>query len=458
MNFAALPPEVNSGLMYAGAGSGPMLAAAAAWSGLAGELHTAATGYETVVAELTGTAWSGPSAAAMAAAATPFVAWLNTAAVQAEKTALQVKAAVAAYEAAYAMTVPPPVITANRAQLMTLMATNVLGQNAAAIAATEAHYGEMWAQDATAMYSYSALATSARELEPFAPPPQTSNPAGAHSSTGGANPASLAQAVSSRLASGMTGAGPSEAAQAGPALAGALVDPPTGFFGWLGVIADETALAIALPMSILGVFLAGAAMHFAEQDSREIFDTQDVLRAGQRKILEALGQIGGHAELPSIDNLRVPHVPVVSAIGEGFPLGTLSVPISWAEMAPEIRHASLSTPLSSAATTSAAGMGTAFGQMALAGMGGSALAGAMNQRGSNSGSAQMPAASVGAGKSTPDSAEQSAATPALSSLTSVAELAAGIRELGELHDAGYLTGEEFAEQKRQLLGRQAPTR
>ena len=31
MDFASLPPEVNSGLMYAGPGSGPMLAAAAGW-------------------------------------------------------------------------------------------------------------------------------------------------------------------------------------------------------------------------------------------------------------------------------------------------------------------------------------------------------------------------------------------------------------------------------------------
>ncbi|MGB3475615.1 MAG: PPE domain-containing protein [Mycobacterium sp.] len=453
MNFAALPPEVNSGLMYLGVGSGPMLAAATAWSGLAAELHTAAAGYESVVAELTSGAWSGPSSAAMTAAATPFVAWLNTTAGQAEQTALQAKAAVAAYEAAFALTVPPPIIAANRAQLLTLLATNVLGQNAAAIAATEAQYGEMWAQDATAMYSYSALSTTARELEPFAPPPQTSNPAGPVSQTGAqGNPAAnLAQTVSSRLASTLAGPGSAEATPGLPGMA-LPTDIPSGFFDWMGVIADETALGIALPMSILGVFLAGAAMHFAEQDSQEIFDTQDILRGGQRSILEALGQLGGVAELPSTDALRIPHVPVVASRGEGFPLGALSTPISWAELAPEIRHASFSTPLG-AAPTSPAGLGTAFGQMALAGMGGSALAGAMNQRRSDSGKATAAAASTGAGKPSSDSAEQTAVAAAHSPLTSVAELAAGIRELGELHDAGYLTGEEFAAQKRRLLSR-----
>ena len=42
VNFLVLPPEINSALMYLGAGSGPMLAAAAAWDGLAGELGSAA--------------------------------------------------------------------------------------------------------------------------------------------------------------------------------------------------------------------------------------------------------------------------------------------------------------------------------------------------------------------------------------------------------------------------------
>ncbi|WP_016721319.1 PPE domain-containing protein, partial [Mycobacterium tuberculosis] len=38
MNFAVLPPEVNSARIFAGAGLGPMLAAASAWDGLAEEL------------------------------------------------------------------------------------------------------------------------------------------------------------------------------------------------------------------------------------------------------------------------------------------------------------------------------------------------------------------------------------------------------------------------------------
>jgi hypothetical protein len=154
VDFAMLPPEINSARMYGGPGSGPMLAAASAWNGLAAELRSTALCYGSVLSALTGEEWHGPASAAMSAAVAPYVAWMSTTAAQAEQTAAQAESAVAAYEAAFAATVPPPLIAANRAQLAALVATNVLGQNTPAIAATEAQYGEMWAQDAAAMYGY----------------------------------------------------------------------------------------------------------------------------------------------------------------------------------------------------------------------------------------------------------------------------------------------------------------
>src|ERR1700742_4851565 len=178
MDFATLPPEINSARMYAGPGPGPMLAAASAWDGLAAELQSTAASYRAAISELTGGPWLGSSSASMAAAATPYLDWVTTTAAQAEQTATQARAAAAAYEAAFAMTVPPPVIAANRSLLMTLIATNVLGQNTAAIAATEVQYAEMWAQDATAMYGYAGSGATASTLTPFAEPPPTTNPAG----------------------------------------------------------------------------------------------------------------------------------------------------------------------------------------------------------------------------------------------------------------------------------------
>ena len=87
LDFGVLPPEINSGRMYAGPGSGPMLAAAAAWDAVAAELESAASA--TLRGTRTGQPWLGPSSMAMAAAAAPYVAWLQAAAAQAEQTAAQ---------------------------------------------------------------------------------------------------------------------------------------------------------------------------------------------------------------------------------------------------------------------------------------------------------------------------------------------------------------------------------
>ena len=145
MDFAVLPPEINSGRMYAGPGSGSMVAAAAAWDGLAAQLHSTAASYSSVISGLTA-GWQGASSAAMAAAAAPYAAWISAAAEAAEQAAAQARAAASAYQTAFAATVPPPVIAANRSQLASLMATNLFGQNTPAIAATEGQYADMWAQ------------------------------------------------------------------------------------------------------------------------------------------------------------------------------------------------------------------------------------------------------------------------------------------------------------------------
>ncbi len=175
-DFGAFPPEVNSAKMYAGPGSASMLSAAASWNELASELRSQAANYSSIIANLTGEGWQGQASTAMAAAAAPYTAWMNTTAAQAEQTAGQATAAAAAYEAAHGMTVPPPVIAANRTQLASLVATNVLGQNAPAIAATEAHYGQMWAQDASAMYGYAAQSSAATKVPSFNTAPQTTAP------------------------------------------------------------------------------------------------------------------------------------------------------------------------------------------------------------------------------------------------------------------------------------------
>jgi len=178
VDFGALPPEINSGRIYAGPGSAPLLAAATAWDALASELQTTAASYASTISELTSSGWQGPSSVAAADAAAPYTAWLSSTGAQAEQTASQAQAAAGAYEAAFAASIPPPLIAANRATLALLVATNLLGQNTPAIAANEATYAEFWAQDAVAMYSYAGAATTASQLTSFSTPPATTNDTG----------------------------------------------------------------------------------------------------------------------------------------------------------------------------------------------------------------------------------------------------------------------------------------
>lgn len=61
MDYAGLPPEINSARMYLGPGSGPMLAAATAWDALATALHSAASAYGSEIAALAAGPWLGPA-------------------------------------------------------------------------------------------------------------------------------------------------------------------------------------------------------------------------------------------------------------------------------------------------------------------------------------------------------------------------------------------------------------
>jgi PPE-repeat protein len=166
MSFSLIPPEINSALMATGAGSGPLLEAATAWDGLAADLESTATQYQTAITNLTTGAWLGPSSAHMASAAEPYIAWLEATATEAAQSGAQAKAAAAAYQTAYSAMVPLPLITANRAELATLVSNNFLGQNTGAIAQNEAEYLDMWIQDALGMDTYQQSSTGASAALP----------------------------------------------------------------------------------------------------------------------------------------------------------------------------------------------------------------------------------------------------------------------------------------------------
>jgi PPE-repeat protein len=170
MDFGALPPEINSARMYSGYRTESMLAAAAAWDKLADNLYGTAASYQAIVSTLTDDDWRGPASESMAAAVAPLMRWLTNTATQAAEIAGQATGGASAFETAFVATVPPPLIEENRARLASLIAENVVSQNTPAITAVEADYGEMWAQDASAMYRYAGASAAATTLAPLLPP------------------------------------------------------------------------------------------------------------------------------------------------------------------------------------------------------------------------------------------------------------------------------------------------
>jgi PPE-repeat protein len=176
VDYGLLPPEVNSARIYAGPGAGSLIAAATSWSELAADFAAAATGHRAVIETLTSGPWLGPASAQVVSAVSPFITWLSNSAEQAGQTAGQASAAASAYETAFAASVPPPVIAANRALVQALTAANIFGQNSGSISQLEAQYAEFWAQDSGAMYNYAGSAAAATQVPQLAAPAEVADP------------------------------------------------------------------------------------------------------------------------------------------------------------------------------------------------------------------------------------------------------------------------------------------
>jgi len=377
MDFGVLPPEINSARMYAGPGLGSMMSAATAWDGLAAQLRSAALCYSSAISGLTA-GWQGPSSAAMAAAATQYAVWMDSTAAQAEQTATQARAAAAAYETAFTATVPPPVIAANRSQLVSLVATNVLGQNTPAIAAAEAQYADMWSQDAAAMYGYAAQSATATHVMPFDPPPQTTNPAGAaaqSAAAGQANGAAAgtnAQSALSRLMSTTPTTLQSLAAPAAAADPPAAADP-TGLLSLLGPTSPLSTAASLFELPGKAFVPATDTMVTNSVSlviaARTINDTAVSL---ERPLFAQLGS--------STSGLGAAGPALSAGLGQAGLVGALSVPPSWAVATPTVRLAASVLQGTSAVAVpavAAESAGGLFGQMTLASVAGGTLGAAL---------------------------------------------------------------------------------
>jgi PPE-repeat protein len=377
-DFASRPPELNSALIYSGAGAGPLMAAASSFNNLSSELTSNAASYQSVISQLTGSEWTGPSSEAMSAAAQPYITWLNTTSAQLRVASTQATASAAAYEAAFAASIPPPVILANRTTLATLVATNILGQNTPAIAANEALYGEFWAQDAAAMYGYASSASAASStLTPLTPPAQNTNPAGQGQQAAAVSSAAGNNGASSALNQSLGGLQNASSAAAVPAqdTVGSVLSALNGLFGVpivsntiynIGVTLAWNSAMMTATLPLLGHFLAGSPFGVTISDTAPLgaglgFGTT---LAGASSA--GVGGVGG---------------ATLAGMGSASSVGGMSVPASWSAAAPGVE---------SAAGTQLAGSGwTAAADEAAVGTSGSGMNGVMPGMASAGGKAGM---------------------------------------------------------------------
>lgn len=434
MHFAVLPPEVNSGRIYAGPGSGSMLAAAAAWDELANDLHATAADVESVISTLTDEPWQGPSAATVAAAAAPQIAWLNATAERAAQTSAQLKAAATAYESTYAMTVPPPVIAANRSQLASLVATNLLGQNTPAIAATEVAYSDMWAQDVAAMYGYAGAAQSASRVTPFTPPRRATNQDGLP-----AQEAAVARAAGNTTGHTQSAVSGANALSAVPTALQhlATTSSPSGLADFSGFLNPYNLVSLGSGLLGNGTGLIGVS------------GVAGFISDAEHKVVEPGAKPKGAPH--ELDRPAAPRPPgtattVSAGMGRASALGGMSVPRGWSTAAPELRLAALEAP---AAPSRPPGPGL-FGEMPL--LGGAPLmalsgraAPASRRLPDNDGGPGRPVAARAARQEPPRDASTG-------STAQVREIADVLGKLAELRATGALTESEFAAQKQRLLG------
>jgi len=377
----------------------------------------------------------------MVAAAAPYVAWMGATAGQAELAGSQALAAAAAHAAAFAATVPPVEIAANRALLMMLIATNFFGQNMPAIAATEAHYAEMWAQDAAAMYGYAASSAAATaQVTPFTPAPKTTNPAGlaaqgtATAQSVGSSTGTGVQSALSQLNSSITGAlrtlasplssalgGSSSAATTGTPLPGLGGLAASGFSvgGFeesllLDIVSAPEWVAIGMINTVFGGTFGplvgnpiGIGFQNANNAAAAAAAAAPAAAAAAAAAPSALGSGfgGGFGGLPGLGGL--------AGIGQAASVGGLSVPPGWgwAARGPAalLGDVPMMSPLAAADSNLGAGFGFPF--MLPPGLARTAAAGAAGVVAGAAGAKYLPRLSVVARSPAAGYSDESATPP-----------------------------------------------
>jgi PPE-repeat protein len=333
MEFITLPPEVISALIHSGPGAESLMMASGAWQQLGTNLEDSAENYVAALSSLAET-WHGSSAAAMVQSVEPYLAWLQTTARQCEEIAFSAQAAAAAFNSVQAAVVPTAQVTANRMQLVQLLATDRFGSNLPAIAENEAQYQTMWANNAAAMNRYQAASAQATTLPQFSSPSSVTSPT-----------ALAAQA--SAVPAATTASGASTAAQS-------LID--NGWFQLSNTYANQF-ISSGFPINMLSYLAqntsAQALQGVNSQIGQGVSEGESALGGGALGGLGGLGGrgFGGLGSLGpgSLGAAGLGQASTSAATGVGVSIGKLTAPPAVVNLLPTsqapVQLASAATPL-----------------------------------------------------------------------------------------------------------------
>jgi PPE-repeat protein len=350
MEFITLPPEVTSALIHSGPGAESLIAASGAWQQLGANLEDSAESYGATLSSLVGT-WRGASSTAMVQAVEPYLNWLRTTAQQVQQTAASAQAAATAVNSVRAAVVPVGQVSANRARLVQLLATNGFGRNLPAIAETEAEYQSMWANNSAAMSRYQAASAQASTLPRFSSPSSTTNPAGTANQSSAVSGATSSATPAATIAPAATAA----ATTAAPFAA----DPTTGYVGLANTYANQF-ISSGFPVNLLSYLAqnqsAQALSGVNAQISQGVSEGESALGGGAGGAAGALGGLGGGG-LGGLGQLGpgalgaagLGQASTSAATGVGVSIGKLTAPPAVVGLLPgqqvPVQLASAATPL-----------------------------------------------------------------------------------------------------------------
>jgi PPE-repeat protein len=347
MEFTTMPPEITSALIHSGPGAESLVGASEAWQQLGIVLEDQAENYAATLSSMTAD-WHGPSSAAMAQAAEPYLNWLNVTAAQTQQIAVSAQAAAGAYNTVRASVVPLAVVIANRTQLAHLLATNVFGMNLPAIAENEAQYQAMWANNSAAMTGYQAASAQATTpLPQFSSPASTTSPAGQSTQAG-----AVSGANSSATSAATTSSAPTLSAASTAAALPTDFDPQAGLVGEVNTYANQF-LSSGFPFNMLSVLAqtqsAQALQGVSGSIGTGLSEGEQAFGGGAAGALGGLGHAGG---LGALGSAGLGEINTSAALGKGVSIGNLTAPPAVVELlqtSQPVELASAASPLQSGA-------------------------------------------------------------------------------------------------------------